>query len=427
MAKKTILIALPEEEHRDHLGKMATEMGLKAVYAKKSAEVVALMEAGVDCVLVDIRAAVMEPEVLRERFAEKPKLPVIACTDGGDKDDLLTALRAHFVDWLEHPIDANTLKEAFERAAIRSSNKLVELKSASEVSGSRALIKEIAVRIRDGNIDLPDVPEIVRELDLLLNDPNVDASKVVTLVERDPSIAARLVATVNTVTFGGNNWKGRITDIENAVNRLGTSTIHNLLRGEVMKDMFAFRSPAFRAIFEKMWRAHHRTACLSREIAGLAEIENVNEMYCLGLIHNIGELFLLRVFGEFFIRHSNQILSMDDVLQNVQDWHTTFGAALIKKWDLGDTFEQVAKNHHDTAFYKSEESDPEIVRKCYVVSLADQMSDYIGESYYPQYLGGPSIQECFTNLAIPDEKKDDVRKRAEEIYREQKDLLGSPS
>ncbi len=353
MSKKTLLVALPDQEKRDHLGQLASEIGLKPVFAKKAAEAIALLDAGVDCVLIDIMADSMEPNTLRERLAEKTKIPVIACTAGGEKSDVLAAMRANFVDWIEHPIDADVLKASLSRADLRFSKNLVELKSASEVTGSRALIKEIAVRIRDGNIDLPDVPELVRELDIVLNDPNVEASKVVQIIEQDPSMAARLVATVNTVTFGGNNWKGRITDIDNAVNRLGTSTIHNILRSEVMKEMFAFRSPAFRAIFDKMWRAHHRTASLSRDIAGLAGIENTAEMYCLGLIHNIGELFLLRVFGEFFIRHSNQILSMDDVLQNVQDWHTTFGAALIKKWDLGDLFEQVAKNHHETAFYKS--------------------------------------------------------------------------
>ncbi len=427
MSKKSILIALSDDEKREHLGQLATELGLKAVFAKRGAEAIALIDAGVDCVLLDIKSEPMNVDEIQAQLAEKSKLPAIVCTDGGDKEDVLAAMRAHFVDWLEHPINLDMLKQALERATIRSSKTLVELKSASEVSGSRALIKEIAVRIRDGNIDLPDVPELVRELDKVLNDPNVEASKVVALVERDPSMAARLVATVNTVTFGGNNWKGRITDIDGAVNRLGTSTIHNILRSEVMKDMFSFRSPAFRAIFDKMWRAHHRTACLSRDIAGLAEIEDTDEMYCLGLIHNIGELFLLRVFGEFFIRHSNQILSMDDVLQNVQDWHTTFGAALIKKWDLGDTFELVARHHHDTNFYKNPENDTEIVRKCYVVSLADQMSDYIGESYYPQYLGGPSIQDCFSALNIPDDKKDDVRRRAEDIFREQGSILSSSS
>ena len=64
MAKKTILVALPDEEKRTQLGQLAADLGLKAVYAKKAAETIALVDAGVDCVLVDIKAEAMEPEAL---------------------------------------------------------------------------------------------------------------------------------------------------------------------------------------------------------------------------------------------------------------------------------------------------------------------------------------------------------------------------
>ena len=56
-----------------------------------------------------------------------------------------------------------------------------------------------------------------------------------------------------------------------------------------------------------MWRSHFLTACLCREIATAIESDDPEELYLMGLMHNIGELFLLRVLGEFFQKQNNQL------------------------------------------------------------------------------------------------------------------------
>ena len=217
----------------------------------------------------------------------------------------------------------------------RLKKNFVSRAEVEESPRARALVKEIAKRIREGNIDLPEIPQVVVQLNQLLGDPEVSADKVVAIVEKDPSLAARIVATANAATYGGQSWTKKITDLSNAVTRMGNMAVRNLVQTEALKNMFQFRSPAFKAIFDKMWQTHVLVAKVAREIANERQKENADEAYLWGLLHNIGELFLLRVFGEFFQRHKNQILSMDEVLSMVREWHPVFGAGLIKKMGVG--------------------------------------------------------------------------------------------
>ena len=89
----------------------------------------------------------------------------------------------------------------------------------------------------------------------------------------------------------------------------------------------------------------------------VAKMEEPEEVFLIGLMHDIGELFLLRVFGELFQRQNNQILSMPEVLDMVRDYHCVFGEALMKKWDLGDVFCFVTRNHHNLEMYRKEDEE----------------------------------------------------------------------
>ena len=151
-----------------------------------------------------------------------------------------------------------------------------------------------------------------------------------------------------------------------------------------------------------------------------AEVGDPDEMYLLGLMHNIGELFLLRVFGELFQRHNNQVLSMNDVLNVIREWHCVFGEGLMKKWDMGDTFSKVARRHHDMEAFRSDELDPQVIKLMHVVNLGDQLTEVAGVTYYAKSLPGPSIQDSYEALGCPMDQRDALRIAAEEMRDELK-------
>ena len=416
MSKRIIVIADSVEADRDRLAEILTAIGIKAVFAASNAEVFALVDAGAVCAIIDPMADAIDQQELFSEL-EKRTTPYFVVSAGGERDDVITALRHGCIDWLDKPVESEAVRTALRRLSKRANVELVEDKQQTNSATGRALIKEIAKRIRDGNVDLPEIPDIVKQLNGLLANLEVEAEEVRKVIEQDPSLSARLIATVNTATYGGQYWKGRITDLQNCVTRLGNLAIRNLVQTESIRSMFHFRSPAFKSVFDKMWRAHFMSACLAREVAVAIEMENAEEVYLLGLMHNIGELFLLRVFGELFQRQNNQILSMDEVLDMVRDYHCVFGEALSKKWDLGDEFCFVTRHHHDLQAYRDQdESKTEFIRLMHVVNLADQLVDYAGASYYAKVLPAPGLQESYTALNVNAEAKEELRNRAESMY-----------
>ena len=421
MSKVIFVVADSDEETSAHTARLLKELGLKPVFAKRSAEVMAFVKAGASCIVIDHLADGMgSDELLDALEALKSPIPFIVTSQGGERDDVIKAMGCGGVDWIGKPVEKEALERAIKRAERQYRTTLLAPATVAEPPPqSRDLIRVIARKIKDGNIDLPEVPRIIKELNDALSDLNVEASTIQKVIEQDPSLTARLVSTVNTATYGGRNWDGTITDLPSTLTRLGNLAVRNLVNTEVIKNMFNFRSPAFKSVFDKMWRSHFLTAYMCREIAVNIEMDEPEEMYLMGLLHNIGELFLLRVLGEFFQKQNNQLLSMPEVLGMVRQWHTVFGESLIKKWSLGDEFAYVARHHHDLDIYFAEDEEGAPLRKkLHVVNLANQLTKHVGVGYYEKELPAPGIHDSYEALDVPAENRDALRERVHELYKE---------
>ena len=415
MAKTTILIAESDDEQFDRLKLLMVDLGLKPVRAVRSAETFALIKAGVDLALINPACADFSDESFFQTMEGHAKVAWLVESQEPSLEQLKGALRAGCCDWVERPCTAESIRLGFLRLERRHHRRVVTKSDVAESPRSRALVKEIARRIREGNIDLPEVPTVIKDLNRALSDPEVEAAKIVGIVEQDPSLSARIVSTANAATYGGQDWNTKIKDLTGAVTRMGNMAVRNLVQAEAVKEMFQFRSPAFKAIFDKMWQAHFLVAKIAREIYVQRGKESADEIYLHGLLHNIGELFLLRVFGEFFQKHNNQILSMDEVLGMIREWHTVFGAGLLKKWELSDDLEFVAKVHHTPAAYTDETTTEQRKDILYTVALANQLAEYAGRSYYAKNLYLPGIQDCYEHLQMSSEAKDKLRERLGEL------------
>ena len=106
---------------------------------------------------------------------------------------------------------------------------------------------------------------------------------------------------------------------------------------------------------------------------------------------------------------------MDEVLGMVREWHTVFGAGLLKKWELSEDLEFVAKVHHTPAAYTDDSTSSERKDILHTVALACQLAEYAGRPYYSKSLYLPGIQECYDQLEMSSEAKDKLRDRLPEL------------
>ena len=413
MAKRTVLIAEASQEDADQMFEYVNNLGLRPVRARSAKEVVALCQAGVDCMFIDIKCPEMRAPTLLPEIRKNSHIPIAVCSANGTKEDVIFAMRNGCLDWLDKPVTSESMTKSLRRIARETKRLSGEAASGTERSGARRLIKEIAERIRDGNIALPEVPAVNTELRAVLSDVDARRGKIVKTLRRDASLVTRIVAQATSID--ANAVKG----LESAIRLLGNATIANLIDDD---EFFTFRSPAFKKVFDQVWKSHHITAMLAMEISKKLELGDPEETFLLAVTHNVGELFLLRVCGELFQRHSNQVLSMDDVLNIVRDHHPAFGAGLLKKWELSGTYATIASSHHDIEAYRSADTDKSILNVLHIVNLSCRLTEYAIGSYYSKPLAGPSMRDSYDALEVSGENRNTFRRLAERLRDQVKDM-----
>ncbi len=422
MARRTVIVADPDPASAADLSELVEQLGLRAVRTTSPREVLNVIEKGPTALFVDLKSPTMRGgHLLAELRRRQVPLPVVVVTNNGSKNDVVFALRYGCVDWIDKPADKSAVVNALKRVA-RETRRMAQVSvSATPQMHTRALIRDLVERIRQGNIALPEVPQVVVELRRVLSDITADSEQVLKVLEKDPSIAARIISTANTITYGG---RGRITDLKSAITRLGNRTIASIAQTAAFRGMFAFRTPAFKQVFRSMWQGHLVSANLCREL--LAEIGAPNEedeTYLLGLLHNCGEPFLLRVFAEIFMRQNNQVLSMEEVLEVIRDYHGLFGSSLMAKWNMGELFTTVAGRHHDPAAYEDGAVDPNTLKLMHACNLCDRVVEHVGPSFYPSPPAGPQGPDSFEALQLPEERWDTLVARAQEMKEEMSSLV----
>ena len=242
MPNERICIADPDAEAAKGLETILQGKGVNSVIVADADALTAALSEGVTCLIIDPTAEVLNAAALMPELQTTHKVPFVAYAAEATRDDVVNAMRNGCLDWLQKPVDAAALIEAFGRIERRTGMALLKPPSAvaDPPATSRMLIREIARRIKEGNVDLPDVPQILREMNALLVNLDVEADAVLALVEQDPSLSARLVATANTAAYGGQNWESSIKDLKSTVTRLGNATIRNLVQTEVIKSCLFF-------------------------------------------------------------------------------------------------------------------------------------------------------------------------------------------
>jgi HD-like signal output (HDOD) protein/CheY-like chemotaxis protein len=429
VSRRTLLVADADSAATTHLTRLLDGLGLDAVVGRTVAEVLSHLEnreRRIDAMFIDLGSAELGgARVLTAVRDQYPDLPVVICASGGSKAELVFAIRSRVVDWIDKPASLPAVTEAIKRVAREARRGLPRPGMAgagtpTPAPAPRSFVAEIARRVFDGTIALPEIPQVLDELRRTLSNLDVSPAEVLRVLEKDPAIAAQVVATANTAAYGG---RGRIQDLRSAVARLGNRSIAGIAQAAALRGLFAFKLPAFRKVFQRMWSAHILTATLARELATEIRDPDPEQVFMVCLMHNAGEQFMLRIMGEICQKQREQVVSMEEVLGALRDTHTAFGTALLKKWEMGALFEQVARRHHE-AQYDAPELDARARTVLHLCNLADRLVNERGQGLYNDTLPGPDVDASFEALGIPETRRAHFANRVLEVAADIAPMIG---
>ncbi len=201
--------------------------------------------------------------------------------------------------------------------------------------------KELLV-IDWGDPSIPTLPSIAHELLTIASNETIDADYVASLIEKDPSLAVRVLKTVNSAFYALNV---EVTSIRHATVLLGFVEIARLATNSLLIERFIGFPEAIRPHAETLWKHMFLTAMVADTFSGAGD-ENP-DLYTLGLLHDLGWLILLSQAPKVFVSlatESNQNLNEAEHLWQTD--HALWGAKLAEVWGLPEPFQIVNLLHH---------------------------------------------------------------------------------
>ncbi len=152
-------------------------------------------------------------------------------------------------------------------------------------------------------------------------------------METDPGLSQGLLRYANSAFYATRG--GRCVSLMNAVQRVGTTGVHNVVLRAMVDGLLCRPGGAFQAQVDLVWTHMVRTAPIARAIAQPCGV-NPDEAYALGLLHDVGKLVVFDRLGELRrilkrdVRFPASIVSLC-----LRYLHEPLGGLAALQWGLG--------------------------------------------------------------------------------------------
>ncbi len=159
-------------------------------------------------------------------------------------------------------------------------NGRVTMTPADTESSDRALEK----LLREIN-EISTLPHIVSRVMQAAHNPASSASDLMKIVETDAALSTRVLKCVNSAAYGLRN---RITNLQHAISYMGFKQVVNLAVSAAVCDIFQGDTKVGPYSRMGLWRHVVSVAVVSRMIAIRQKMQNFEEAFLAGLLHDIG-------------------------------------------------------------------------------------------------------------------------------------------
>lgn len=203
------------------------------------------------------------------------------------------------------------------------------------------------------NLDsLPAMPAIAQKLLALRLDTEEGEAQLLTLIEQDPQIAAKLISLANSPAMGVTR---EVFSIADAAMLLGLTRVKAVALGIAAMSNFAHlpRSPHFTP--QDLW-LHSLAIAISMHTVSLAMPRHLrpqqDHIYLAGLLHDIGFMVIHyldsaasnELHHQFHLQGMRPIAEIERATLGIT--HCQIGAKLARQWHLPDDIISVLNGHH---------------------------------------------------------------------------------
>jgi HD-like signal output (HDOD) protein len=154
------------------------------------------------------------------------------------------------------------------------------------------LYRRIAEEADRGELVFPTSAELGLRIKRMLDDPDCSVEQVAKLIQAEPLLSVRVVAMANSAAY---NRSGReITDVRQAVSRLGFRTLRSLTMSVLVKQISGQpATPEHKQIAMQLWEHTAHVAALCHVIARRVTHQDPETALFAGILHEVAGFYLI--------------------------------------------------------------------------------------------------------------------------------------
>lgn len=203
-------------------------------------------------------------------------------------------------------------------------------------------------RIIDKVTHLPPFPRNVPQLLEALGEPDVDADRVVSLIQYDPALTANVMRLCNSVIFGGAR---PANDLHEAVLRVGLNEVYQLVLAVSCAKMLGLPQKGYGLDPGELWK-HSVATAVAAKLLAVDRGDDPNLVFTAGILHDIGKVVLASAlettYGELIRdieQQQHSLLEAEKKVLGVQ--HAEVGGRVLARWKFSAGLVASVWFHHD--------------------------------------------------------------------------------
>jgi len=250
---------------------------------------------------------------------------------------------------------------------------------------------------------LPSLPGIYGELILTINEDK-SAVEIAKIINRSSSIALKMLQIANSAFYG----LGKISNLENAIMRLGLEAVKNIVLTLSIMDKFKLSSEKneiLNNIFTHSLLVNKYMTLFYKEKKGG---KYPKEFSSIGIMHDIGKIILLKYFPKIYdniieikLKNPSKKFYDIEIELGLKDYtHTEIGAFFLDTWNLPEvTIESVLFHHNPKA------SSPEYNE---IISILEDVDNFVEVLEYNSHKSLDDLLIYFEHLEYLTEDKKEI-------------------
>lgn len=255
--------------------------------------------------------------------------------------------------------------------------------------------------------ELFSVPNTANELRILFDSDDATMADIARVVSSDPGLAVHLLKYANSPIF---RFERKIESLEKAIQVIGAKSVYEFALVFGVTNMITHEQLKY-IDMNRFWKQSILCGLYGIFFANKVKEKDVSRMYLSGLLHNIGELAVLRV-SPSIAKACNEFKN-DETPKQLQEsvlgfTYAEVSAALLQRWLIPDSLvSTIAMQHHDDA--------PAITPEAQIIQLSYSLS--VIETFTKQYSINEHVPEfLYTSLDLQVEDLKDAIFSNEDEY-----------